>query len=447
MLKRITFFSFAAIGLCATSTASAQTIEINGLPPAGAAGQIVGSVSGVDFSTHEVAAYLHIDGGGWWTKPSLGMPTVPINPDGTFSVNIGTGGIDEFASTYAVSVVPTGTTPPQMQSANTLDLGSSSISSTHQQRYGTNLAFAGRNWGVKEAPAPLGPGGNFFSANSNDVWVDQDGLHLTIQNHDGQWFSTEVVLTENLGYGTYMFQTNSRQDILDANTTFGAFTWDVFGDDDRIPTWPNREIDFEDSRWGNPGDPTSSQAVVQPFSVPGNLHRIALPDLSADASLTRFFTWSPGRIEFYTLLGNHQPGSFPPGAVIDHFVYTEDGSGHIVPEPGRENFRFNLWLNQSAPAGAGPIEVVVTDFSYTPPGDFDFDGDVDGNDFLIWQQGGSPNSLSQSDLADWQTNYGNVAALSAILAAVPEPSSAALLCCVLLLAEKRGRESLICPGP
>jgi hypothetical protein len=40
------------------------------------------------------------------------------------------------------------------------------------------------------------------------------------------------------------------------------------------------------------------------------------------------------------------------------------------------------------------------------PGDFDIDGSVDGNDFLVWQRGGSPTPLSAMDLADWQTNFG-----------------------------------------
>jgi hypothetical protein len=236
MAARITFCCIAEVCLAALSIAFGQTIEITGLPQPGAAGQIVGNVSGINHLTHEVAPYLHIEGGGWWTKPSFGMPTVPINPDGSFSVDIGTGGSDELASMYAVSLVPTGTTPPQMASANTLDLGASSIASTYQQRYGTNLSFADRNWGVKHSPTPAGPGGNLFSAGSDDVWVDQDGLHLSIQNHGGQWYSTEVVLTESLGYGTYVFQTDSRRDILDVNATFGAFTWDSFGDDERIPS-------------------------------------------------------------------------------------------------------------------------------------------------------------------------------------------------------------------
>jgi hypothetical protein len=40
------------------------------------------------------------------------------------------------------------------------------------------------------------------------------------------------------------------------------------------------------------------------------------------------------------------------------------------------------------------------------PGDFNFDGDSDGNDFLKWQRGESLSSLSQSDLADWEANFG-----------------------------------------
>jgi len=60
-------------------------------------------------------------------------------------------------------------------------------------------------------------------------------------------------------------------------------------------------------------------------------------------------------------------------------------------------------------------------------GDFDIDGDVDGFDFLKWQRGESPNPLSASDLADWETNYGTVAPLSATSTAVPEPATSIML--------------------
>jgi hypothetical protein len=49
------------------------------------------------------------------------------------------------------------------------------------------------------------------------------------------------------------------------------------------------------------------------------------------------------------------------------------------------------------------------------PGDFDFDGDVDGRDLLVWQR-----NRSLGSLADWRTNYGLGALASSQV--VPEPS-------------------------
>ena len=69
--------------------------------------------------------------------------------------------------------------------------------------------------------------------------------------------------------------------------------------------------------------------------------------------------------------------------------------------------------------------------------DFDGDGDVDGQDFLIWQRGfGSPASLATGDanndgnvdaddLAIWQTQYGGMLELAANVA-IPEPCTAYL---------------------
>jgi hypothetical protein len=72
----------------------------------------------------------------------------------------------------------------------------------------------------------------------------------------------------------------------------------------------------------------------------------------------------------------------------------------------------------------GMIRSIVEAFD---AGDFDFDGDVDGRDFLVWQQGGSPNPLSASDLADWQAEYGNSGDPVDGLTAVPEPHASLLM--------------------
>lgn len=79
---------------------------------------------------------------------------------------------------------------------------------------------------------------------------------------------------------------------------------------------------------------------------------------------------------------------------------------------------------ESAFSSALSISTLSAVFS----GDFNNDGVVDGNDFLFWQRGESPNSGSPSDLLDWENNFGTTgAAANAATAAVPEPSTALLL--------------------
>ncbi len=79
------------------------------------------------------------------------------------------------------------------------------------------------------------------------------------------------------------------------------------------------------------------------------------------------------------------------------------------------------------------------------PGDFDQDGDVDGADFLMWQRGESPNSLSQSDLFAWHTNFGTVGPLMATSTTVPEPSAWIMLLLGLATGGVTGREHPIGP--
>jgi hypothetical protein len=77
----------------------------------------------------------------------------------------------------------------------------------------------------------------------------------------------------------------------------------------------------------------------------------------------------------------------------------------------------------------------------TATGDFDRDGDVDGRDFLLWQRGGSPNTLSAGDLALWRSQYGTSGGLQAAVAAVPEPSAGVLFLSIVafVVGRKRGQ--------
>lgn len=77
-----------------------------------------------------------------------------------------------------------------------------------------------------------------------------------------------------------------------------------------------------------------------------------------------------------------------------------------------------------------------------PPGDFDLDGDIDGDDLLAWQRGESPNPLSSSDLDLWQSGFGGVA-IAAF--AAPEQTTwlLAVLGCMVSFASRdaRGRRA------
>ncbi len=78
----------------------------------------------------------------------------------------------------------------------------------------------------------------------------------------------------------------------------------------------------------------------------------------------------------------------------------------------------------SLPIGKFTFELLTPQ---APAGDFDENNRVDGSDFLLWQRGESPGSISDSDLDDWKGNFGfDGEALSAI-SSVPEPSSTTLL--------------------
>lgn len=89
-----------------------------------------------------------------------------------------------------------------------------------------------------------------------------------------------------------------------------------------------------------------------------------------------------------------------------------------------------------------PVEVLGLKEPVTNiPGDFDGDGVVDGQDFLLWQRGASTNgNMDLTDLANWRDNYG----VGAVAAAtpIPEPSGLALLLLGNLIGISRLRKVL-----
>jgi len=211
---------------------------------------------------------------------------------------------------------------------------------------GTTVAFSGYSWAVKSSTGLVGPGPNVFSSSTENVWVDADGqLHLRITSRDGRWLSAEVFLDHSLGYGTYKFTIASPVGALDPNAVLGLFTWN----DD--PAYNHRELDVEFARWGNAGDPTNAQYVVQPYDRVGNLTRFVEP-LSAPS--VHAFTWGAKGVNFAS--------TDATGHTIANWRYT----GSNVPRAGGERTHINLWLNRGlAPANGAEVEVVLSRFTFT----------------------------------------------------------------------------------
>lgn len=127
----------------------------------------------------------------------------------------------------------------------------------------------------------------------------------------------------------------------------------------------------------------------------------------------------------------------------DGAKYTNNGGfvqsiGSTVTINGSAEFEFTLstledvealvlgspdWIFSGTPSVTGILgSVIVTNF-VDLPGDFDGDGDVDGNDFLKWQV----DALSATELDDWEMNFGTGVSVASVAVAVPEPSSILLL--------------------
>ncbi len=253
------------------------------------------------------------------------------------------------------------TAVPAYNTTETLLNGSATIPSTlfddaatyaYAPRAQRQISFSGYEWLVKQSDSPVGPGPNYFSDAEDAVWVDGNGrLHLTIQYKDGHWVSTEVYTQKSLGYGRYLFQTDSPIDQLDANAVLGLFTWDDF-----TPSPYYREIDVEFARWGYAADPTNAQFVVQPWDQVGNLVRYTA--VLTDTAATHSFDWQPDRVTFFSVPG-HTLNPAPADAFAT-WVYTNTT---YIPDLGTANVHLNLWLmNGNPPSDVQPIEVIIDAF-------------------------------------------------------------------------------------
>lgn len=240
------------------------------------------------------------------------------------------------------------------------------------------IVFSGRTWSVLQSEWEMGVGPNRFTDSPDDIWVDSEGnLHLKIVYKDPNWYCTEAVANESLGYGTYVFTLRDEVNSLDPNMILGAFLYDV---PDALGK--PREIDFEFTRWSDANDPNNAQFAIQPANEPNLLNRFIMGYSADTETTTHAVTWKPSRIDFSSYYGEYTP--HPRGKnIIDFWSYI----GEYNPRPGCENTRINFWLRWGdPPRNKQDAEIVIKSFRYLPLGDLDNDYDVDFADFALFAQ-------------------------------------------------------------
>jgi len=251
------------------------------------------------------------------------------------------------------------------------------------------IDFAGYSWIVKDSGGgAVGPGPNVFVGSQDFIWVDNWGLHVNVRPRWGcdGWASSEVWNSQALGYGTYLYRSVGPVEFLDPQVTVGPFLWDDSGNAGN--GW--REIDFEYARWGNGGDPTSSQFVLTPLrpgNSPGwkvrwytrNTRLISgngqgggdcnLPGAgefngAGISPITCALRWFQGYIQWYCTEGLWTLQTFGQAPkLLASYKYP---APQFVPDPGRNSWHFNVWqANAGRPGFGRRVHMIFNGFEFT----------------------------------------------------------------------------------
>jgi hypothetical protein len=322
-------------------------VQFTRVPPATTGGpDVLDIIEGrVTAGNPQLQLVLYAKSGKWWIQPAVSEPFTAIRPDSTWTNST------HLGSDYAALLVQTGFHPAtaldQLPAPGGQVISVAAVRGSEPSLHiSKTLQFSGYEWRVRDAPSSRGGKNNYDSKNA---FTDSTGaLHLRIAKVSNDWTCAEVALTRSLGYGTYSFVVRDVSHLGPA-AVFTIFTWDYSGANKN-----SGEMDIEVSRWGDPTT-RNGEYVIQPFYVPENTFRFALP---ADV-LTQSFRWEPGRVSFRTLRGADPASKTAP--LVEH-VFASGVPPHVA-----ESVRMNLYVFRSAKeALSNETEVVVDKFEYLP---------------------------------------------------------------------------------
>lgn len=336
-------------------------------------------------------AYNLIDGGVINEVPlsgqAIGLNSGNPQPSGSISYNAitvsGTGGtITNAFGGAGITSVPAGLT---------VDIADQSV-------FDTDISTAWSDWVTNNGGDPLtqaGPRRGRISPTDGNTFTGSGTIQLDMYGFDFDDGGTTGVPGDDSIVGIFNDQLYDGPGDPGESTFNGDFALGYVG-----PTLSDDLVAFIDS--SNPEILLINGATNNTFF--DNLEDLAIPTQ----------VWSDGTRQYDVTFTNtffHDLGDpFPPGTPDTRLLFTTIDS--ITLRAGID-------------------------------GDFDNDGDVDGNDFLVWQRGGSPNGINSGDLALWQGNYGQGSGSLSSLTSIPEPATISGCGIVFFLLALRRRSNRI----
>ncbi|MDP2696010.1 MAG: PEGA domain-containing protein [bacterium] len=275
----------------------------------------------------------------WYVQPLISNPYTSICDDGTWD-----NWTHGWGTMVAVLVDSTYVPGSIRYTHPGFDQGVLAFAQYPPIRPDLPIEFSGYTWGVKQSVDRFDPGPNYWSATVDNIWVDDEGMHLRIFYDGVHWTCPEVYLLESHGYGTYTFELASRVDNLDQRAVLGCFTYES----------TSRELDIEFSH--ALANPNNAQYVIQPYTHGGNIYQYDMPAV----------TYSTHQIEWrsdHVLFQSYRGLGMNPDSLITSWNYT----GSDIPPENIERWRFNLWLFGGNPPVSGiGDEVIIKSFEYEP---------------------------------------------------------------------------------
>ena len=222
------------------------------------------------------------------------------------------------------------------------------------------IEFSGFRWRMKSGGL-YGPGNNYFSDSSENVWVDQKGwLHLRITHQGDRWYCPEIVLENALGYGDYIFRTVGRIDDLDPNIILGFFLWEYQESYEGADQYNvANEFDIEFGTWKDPNR-LPGQFICQPWNKKGNESHFQIKLKSNSSKTSHAFQWGPDAINCRSWNGfSDQPF---PSEIIHAWSY----HGTDLPKNEFARVHINFWCIEEPPSDLKEQEVIVAEFRFVP---------------------------------------------------------------------------------